>query len=88
MTFITEYGCISLYNLSGDKAMNNEDWITTAEAVRLSGYSSQYIRRLIRTGKIDARKFGPIWQVKKSALLTYLQQAERSDDKRRGPRRH
>jgi excisionase family DNA binding protein len=63
-----------------------EDWITTNEAADLSGYHVNYIRQLVRARKLKARKFGPVWQVSKQSLLDYLARAERSDDKRQGPK--
>ena len=63
-----------------------EDWITTTEAAELTGYHPEYLRELIRTGKITGRKFGIVWQVSKQSLLTYLKAAERSNDKRQGPK--
>jgi excisionase family DNA binding protein len=45
------------------------DWITTTEAVSLTRYNSEYIRRLVRTKKIAARKFGTIWQINRKSLL-------------------
>jgi len=65
--------------------MNGDDWITTQEAAELSGYHVNYLRWLIKQGKIVARKFGPVWQVSRDSLQTYLKAAEQSDDKRRGP---
>ena len=62
-----------------------EEWLTTAEAAELSGYNLQYIRRLIRTGRIDSRRFGDVWQVNQRSLQEYLQAARESGDKRRGP---
>lgn len=61
------------------------EWITTSEAVALSGYNAEYIRRLVRRKLIKAQKFGTTWQIDKSSLLTYLQQTEHSADGRRGP---
>jgi excisionase family DNA binding protein len=65
--------------------MTSDEWITTKEAAELSGYNVQYVRRLIRNGRIDARKFGPLWQVSRQSLLSYLTTAKQSADKRRGP---
>ena len=59
----------------------SEQWITTAEACRLTQYNNEYIRRLVRTGKVKACKFGIVWQVDKASLLEYMQETER-----RGPR--
>ena len=61
------------------------EWITTSEAVRLSGYNAEYIRRLIRTERIEARKFATVWQISRASLLAYIDETEQSVDKRRGP---
>jgi predicted 3-demethylubiquinone-9 3-methyltransferase (glyoxalase superfamily) len=61
-----------------------EDWITTTDASAISGYHPEYIRWLIREGKIVAKKFGIVWQVNKKSLIDYLVDAEKSSDKRRG----
>jgi hypothetical protein len=54
--------------------------------MRLTGYNAEYLRRLIRQGKVVARKFGSVWQVDRASLLAYHKAAGASDDKRRGPR--
>ena len=64
-----------------------EDWITTAEAAKLSGYHVNHIRRLVRTGEIQAQKFGPVLQVDRNSLLAYMRAAEKSSDKRRGAKK-
>ena len=63
-----------------------DDWITTSRASKLSGYHPERIRELARYGAIDARKFGIVWQISRSALLQYLDDAKKSTDDRRGPR--
>jgi len=63
------------------------DWITTAEAARLSGYNPIYLRGLIRDGKVKAHKFGIVWQVDRASLLAYIRAAEKSGDKRRGAKK-
>jgi excisionase family DNA binding protein len=62
------------------------DWIITTEASELSGYSEQYIRRLIRQKKLKAEKKGGRHWVDKQSLLDYMKAAKESDDKRQGPR--
>lgn len=52
--------------------MKNEEWLTVSEAAELSGYHPEHIRRLIREGKIEAKKFSIVWQVSNSSLLNYL----------------
>ena len=62
------------------------EWITTAEAARLSGYSTYHIRDLIRYGKVKAQKFGAVWQVDRRSLLAYVKSAGNLGEKR-GPKR-
>ena len=64
----------------------NEDWITVQEAAEISGYHAEYVRTLIRGGKIKAQKFGPVWAVSKEVLLTYVERAQKSHDGRHGPK--
>jgi len=59
-----------------------EDWITTPEASELSGYRSDYLRTLIRQGRIKGRKYFVIWQVERKSLLAYLREQEQRGEKR------
>ncbi|MBI5031896.1 MAG: helix-turn-helix domain-containing protein [Chloroflexi bacterium] len=63
-----------------------DDWITTQEASKISGYHPESIRALIRQGRIKGRKFLIVWQVSRSSLLAYLrEQAKRGDKRGRKP---
>ena len=59
-----------------------EDWITIDEAVSLSNYYPDTLRRLMREGKIRGKKFVTVWQVSKSSLLAYLHEMEKRGEKR------
>jgi excisionase family DNA binding protein len=61
------------------------DWITTAEAVKLTGYHANHIRRLIKTGKVKGQKWGRDWQISRASLLAYMRQVEKMGSKR-GPK--
>jgi len=65
-----------------------EDFITIGKSVRYSGYSEQYLRRLIRQGGIRAIKFGHFWMVDLESLKAYIAYAQRRQaaDRRFGPR--
>jgi len=63
-----------------------EEWLTTTEAAELSGYHPEHIRELVREGKIVARKFGPVWAISQASLVSYVESAHRSADKRWGPK--
>jgi excisionase family DNA binding protein len=66
--------------------MANNDWLTVQDAARLSGYRADHLRELIRNGKLEAQKFGPIWAVNRQSLLTYMNEALKSEDRRHGPK--
>jgi excisionase family DNA binding protein len=72
--------------MSIETSKSGDEWLTVQEAAKLTSYHAEYLRLLIREGKISARKFGPVWAIYKSSLLTYLKIAEKSLDKRHGPR--
>ena len=64
--------------------LNNHVSIKTA--VVFSGYSSQYLRRLLRNGKLDGVKIGQLWLIDKFALDTYLESSMNIGDGRYGPK--
>lgn len=77
--------CRIKLHTGGDASMV-DDWITTGQAVRMSRYHPERLRELAREGKIQARKFGTLWQINRQSLLSYLKFAKRSGDARHGPR--
>ena len=62
-----------------------DDWITTAEAAKISGYHVEYIRKLITARNINAQKCMRDWQVSRSSLEHYMEQMQKKGDKR-GPK--
>ncbi len=67
-------------------ATNGDEWLSVSEAAAVSGYNPEYIRRLIRDGEIEARKFSIVWQVKRKSLEQYIENASSQDDKRFSPK--
>jgi excisionase family DNA binding protein len=65
---------------------NTDEWLTVQEAAKISGYHAEYLRLLVREGKLSAKKFGPLWAISKFSLLAYLEIAHKSDDGRQGPK--
>jgi hypothetical protein len=59
-----------------------EDWLTTYEAVRISGYELDYIRKLVRAKIIVGRKWGQSWQVSRESLLEFMKNREQQGQKR------
>jgi len=59
-----------------------EDWLTTYEAARISGYELDYIRKLVRAQLIAGRKWGQSWQVSRASLTKFLRSREQQGQKR------
>jgi len=51
-------------------------WITTQEAVQISGYHPEYVRKLARQGRIGAVRKGRDWWIDRDALQEYLDTIE------------
>lgn len=62
------------------------DWIGVTEAAQLSGYHPEHIRRLIKVGKVKARKVITVWQVDRDSLLAHIKTVSKIGNKR-GPKR-
>lgn len=53
--------------------MNDKQvWLTTEDASKITGYNTEHIRRLVRAGKVDAKKWGREWMIKRSSLIEYM----------------
>lgn len=63
----------------------DNDWITVGEAAQISGYHPEYLRDLLRRGKIRGKKFGSAWMVSSKSLQVYIHEAVLSSDARKGP---
>jgi excisionase family DNA binding protein len=60
--------------------------ISVKSAARISGYSLQYLRRLLRTGRLIGLKVGQLWLIEKTAFDTYLEKNTEASDRRYGPK--
>lgn len=65
------------------------DWAswTVDEAAKKTGYNPQYIRRLIREGKIEAIKLGSLYLIRQDSLKAFIKEIEQETDNRFGPKR-
>jgi excisionase family DNA binding protein len=59
--------------------------ISVQTAAEFSGYSLQYLRRLLRCGRLVGLKIGQVWLIDKSAFESYLEKAAKATDQRFGP---
>lgn len=71
-------------NLSTEHVIANH--ISVQAATELSGYNAQYLRRLLRAGKLDGMRVGQVWLIDLISLQAYLGWAIRSNDLRCGPK--
>ena len=60
--------------------------ITVQEAAEITGYNTQYLRRILRARKLEAIKIGQIWLVNLASLQAYFSSAISSNDLRFGPK--
>ena len=65
--------------------IDTEKWITVPQAAQLTGYSPNYICRLIRIKAIQAEKFGMVWAIDKPSLVKYQHQ-QTAQGAKRGPK--
>ena len=64
--------------------MSSPTWITVKEAVEISGYHPDHLRRLLRAGTVKGTKIVTVWQVDEDSLRAYLSTGENSGDDRWG----
>ena len=62
--------------------------ITVQAATEISGYNAQYLKRLLRAGKLNGVKVGQVWLVNLDSLQEYFGRALSSNDLRYGPKGH
>ena len=60
--------------------------ISVKSAGLFTGYSQQYVRRLLRSGRLSSVKVGQIWLIEKESLDNYLAKALDSNDQRFSPK--
>ena len=70
--------------VSSPLVLNN--LLSARAATIYSGYSLQYIRRLLRFGRLSGFKVGQLWFVEMNSLDDYLQRVNEEKDQRFGPK--
>ena len=63
-----------------------EKHISVQAATDVTGYNIQYLRRLLRSSKLEGIKIGQLWLIEMQSLELFLQHAESTTDRRRRPR--
>jgi len=61
------------------------EYMTTDEAAKVLGYSPEYVRRMLRKGKLPSEKMGRLWLIPRDAVEEYKEAVkglERHDPRR------
>jgi excisionase family DNA binding protein len=66
--------------------LTTHNHISVSAASIYSGYSQQYLRRLLRGDRLASIKVGQLWLIDKKCFDTYLKKVRKSQDRRFGPK--
>ncbi|GEM_PF-507566 len=83
---MSSFNC-NISPLQNSEGILLDKFITVQAAAEVTGYCSQYLRRLLRTRKLDGIKVGQVWLIKMASLGAHLKQTEATGDHRCGPRK-
>jgi len=61
-------------------------FIAVQIASKQSGYSDQYLRKMLRSEKLQGIKIGQLWLIVYKSLRAYIEVASTTEDLRYGPR--
>ena len=75
----------SFNTLQSDYSDYSNEYISVKTAAKISGYSRQYLRRLLRDRTFQSKRIGQLWLIDLIDFRNYLKEAIRSTDKRFGP---
>jgi excisionase family DNA binding protein len=64
-----------------------EKHVSVKAAAECSGYSVQYLRRLLRQDRLEGVKIGQVWLINLASLEAYLRSGQMVLDRRHGPRK-
>jgi excisionase family DNA binding protein len=62
-----------------------EKHLSVKAAAETFGYNGQYLRRLLRAGRLEGTKVGQVWLIKLSSLEEHLRNGQTVQDRRFGP---
>lgn len=61
------------------------EWVNTSEGAELTGLSIDYVRRLARAGRVEARKVGRDWLIEWASLLEFKAAMDRLGAQKHSP---
>jgi excisionase family DNA binding protein len=75
----------SLFPREGLAGAVLEKHLSVRAAAEYSGYNEQYLRRLLRAGRLEGMRIGQVWLIKLASLEEHLRNGRLSRDQRYGP---
>ena len=76
----------SLFPREGLAGAVLEKHLSVKAAAQCSGYNGQYLRRLLRGGRVEGIKIGQVWLIELASLEQHLRRGQTVKDRRHGPR--
>ena len=64
-----------------------ERHLSVKAAAEYFGYNEQYLRRLLRAGRIQGVKIGQVWLIRLASIEAHLRKGQTVQDRRFGPQR-
>lgn len=65
---------------------SNTVYLPVQAAVDQTGYCAQYLRRLLRAGRLKAIKVGQMWLIDAASLAAFIERSQVGLDRRCGPK--
>jgi excisionase family DNA binding protein len=62
-----------------------DEHLSVKAAAKTFGYNEQYLRRLLRAGRLQGTRIGQVWLIRLASLEAHLQRGQLSQDQRYGP---
>ena len=62
-----------------------EEHLSVKAASKYFGYNEQYLRRLLRAGRLEGTKLGQVWLIRLASLEAYLGRGQLTTGRRYGP---
>lgn len=77
----------SLFSLNGVAGIVLERHISVKATAEHIGYNEQYLRRLLRNGRLEGIKIGQVWLIELASLEAHLTNGRTGKDNHFGPQR-
>ena len=62
-----------------------EKRLSVKAAAEAFGYNEQYLRRLLRAGRLEGTRIGQVWLIRLASLQAHLRRGLTAQDRRFGP---